>query len=311
MPTPVLEVSDVHRSFGRVEALRGVSLTVDEGEMFGLLGPNGAGKTTLLSILACLSDPSSGTVRLFGKPLVRTDLSLRRAVGLATQDVSLYGELTGRENLAFFGKLYGLYGTDLTRRVDEVLAFTALADRADDRVGTYSGGMKRRLNLGAAVVHRPRILLLDEPTTGVDPQSRNHIFEEVRALNASGVTVIYTSHYMEEVEALCPRLAILDHGRVIACDTRVNLLKMLDGTLVVRVTRELQAVEARARELPGVKVLLAKGESLTLGTDDVASTTLRIVELLRELNVELTGLETKSPTLEQVFLHLTDTAVRD
>jgi ABC-2 type transport system ATP-binding protein len=311
MPTHVLEVSEVHRSFGRVEALRGVSLTVDEGEMFGLLGPNGAGKTTLLSILACLTDPSSGSVRLFGKPLVRTDLALRRAVGLATQDVSLYAELTGRENLAFFGKLYGLGGAELSKRVDEVLAFTALADRADDRVGTYSGGMKRRLNLGAAVVHRPRILFLDEPTTGVDPQSRNHIFEEVRALNAAGVTVIYTSHYMEEVEALCPRLAILDHGQVIACDTRANLLKMLDGTLVVRVARELEAVGLRARGLPGVKVLSAESETLTLATDDVTSTTLRIVELLRELDVELTGLESKPPTLEQIFLHLTDTAVRD
>jgi ABC-2 type transport system ATP-binding protein len=294
-----------------MEALRGVSLTVSEGEMFGLLGPNGAGKTTLLSILACLIDPSSGTVRLFGKPLVRTDLSLRRVVGLATQDVSLYGELTGRENLAFFGKLYGLSGADLSKRVDEVLAFTALADRADDRVGTYSGGMKRRLNLGAAVVHRPRILLLDEPTTGVDPQSRNHIFEEVRTLNAAGVTVIYTSHYMEEVESLCPRIAILDRGQVIACDTREKLLKKLNGTLIVRVARELQAVEGRAKQLPGVNVISAANESLTLATEDVTTTTLRIVELLRELNVELIGLESRSPTLEQVFLHLTDTAVRD
>jgi ABC-2 type transport system ATP-binding protein len=311
MPTPVLEISDVRRSFGHVEALRGVSFNVDEGEMFGLLGPNGAGKTTLLSILACLSDSSSGSVRLFGKPLVRTDLALRRVVGLATQDISLYGELTARENLAFFGKLYGLSGADLSTRVDEVLAFTALADRAEDRVGTYSGGMRRRLNLGAAVVHRPRILFLDEPTTGVDPQSRNHIFDEVRALNAAGVTVIYTSHYMEEVEALCPRLAILDHGKVIACDTRTNLLKLLDGTLVVRIARNMQVVERRAGQLPGVKVLSAENDMLTLATGDVTATTLRIVELLRELDVGLTGLEPKAPTLEQVFLHLTDRAVRD
>jgi ABC-2 type transport system ATP-binding protein len=308
---PVLEVTDVRKHFGPVEALRGVSLAVDEGEMFGLLGPNGAGKTTLLSILAGLLDPDSGSARLFGRPLARNDFELKRSIGIATQDVSLYGELTARENLEFFGRLYGMRGPDLTRRVAEVLEFTALAERAGDRVGTYSGGMKRRLNLGAAVVHRPRILYLDEPTTGVDPQSRNHIFEEVRALNAGGVTVIYTSHYMEEVQALCPRIAILDRGRVIACDTRTNLLRMLDGTLAVRVGGDPAAVAGRVGRLPGVKVESVEGDTLTLAAADVHAVTLQVVAVLRELGVELTGLEAHEPTLEKVFLHLTDTKVRD
>ena len=307
----VLEVIDVHKRFGPVEALRGVSLSVDEGEMFGLLGPNGAGKTTLLNILACLMDPSSGSARLFGKSLVRDDLSLRRAIGLATQDVSLYGELSARENLKFFGKLYGMHGAGLTNRVNEVLEFTALKDRADDRVTTFSGGMRRRLNLGVAVVHRPRILFLDEPTTGVDPQSRNHIFAEVRSLNTAGVNVIYTSHYMEEVQALCPRIAILDHGEIIACDTRENLLHQLDGTLMVKVARDLPAVAERAGRLPGVKVLSADGDRLKLAAADINSATLQVIEILRELNIELTGLDAKEPTLEQVFLRLTDTTVRD
>src|SRR5262245_26991371 len=311
MPSPVLDVTDVHKSFGTVEALRGVSLSVNEGEMFGLLGPNGAGKTTLLNILACLMEPSAGSARLFGKPLVREDLSLRRAIGLATQDVSLYGELTARENLEFFAKLYGLHEAELTNRVNEVLEFTALKDRADDRVGTYSGGMRRRLNLGVAVVHRPRILFLDEPTTGVDPQSRNHIFAEVRSLNAVGVTVIYTSHYMEEVQALCPRIAILDYGRIIACDTRENLLRQLDGTLILRVARDLPAVAERAGHLSGVKVLSAEGDTLKLSAADVNAATLQVVAILCELGIELTGLDAREPTLEQVFLHLTDTAVRD
>jgi ABC-2 type transport system ATP-binding protein len=310
MPS-VLEVIDVHKRFGPVEALRGVSLTVDEGEMFGLLGPNGAGKTTLLNILACLIEPSAGSARLFEKPLVRSNLSLRRSIGLATQDVALYAELTARENLEFFGKLYGIHGSELTKRVDEVLEFTALKDRADDRVGTYSGGMRRRLNLGAAVVHRPRILYLDEPTTGVDPQSRNHIFEEVRSLNAAGVTVIYTSHYMEEVQALCPRIAILDHGRIIACDTRENLLRQLEGTLTVRIAGDLSAVAERAGRLPGVKVLSADGDTLKLSATDVNAATVQVVGILCDLGVEMTALERKEPTLEQVFLHLTDTAVRD
>jgi ABC-2 type transport system ATP-binding protein len=307
----VLEVTDVRKHYGPVEALCGVSLAVEEGEMFGLLGPNGAGKTTLLSILAGLLDPSSGSARVLGRLLDRNDFELKRGIGIATQDVSLYGELTGRENLEFFGRLYGMRGPDLTRRVAEVLEFTALTERANDRVGTYSGGMKRRLNLGAAVVHRPRILYLDEPTTGVDPQSRNHIFEEVRALNAAGVTVIYTSHYMEEVEALCPRIAILDRGRVIACDTRTNLLRLLDGTLTVRVDRNLAAVAERVGGLPGVKVLAAEGDSLTLSAPDAKALTLQVVAILRELGVGLTGLEAHEPSLEKVFLHLTDTKVRD
>jgi len=311
MAPPVLEVTDVRKHYGPIEALRGVSLSVEEGEMFGLLGPNGAGKTTLLSILACLIDPSAGSVRLFGKPLDRHDFETRRRIGIATQDTSLYPELTARENLAFFGQLYGLRGPDLAKRVDEVLTFTALTDRADDRVSTYSGGMRRRLNLGAAVVHRPRLLYLDEPTTGVDPQSRHHIFQEVRSLNAAGVTVIYTSHYMEEVEALCPRIAILDYGSVIACDTRTNLLRRLDGTLTVRVARDLPAVAERAGQLPGVKVLAAEGDTLTLAAADVREVTVRVVAILRDLGVELTGLEEKEPTLEKVFLHLTDTTVRD
>lgn len=311
MASPVLEVTDVRKSYGTIEALRGVSLSVEEGEMFGLLGPNGAGKTTLLSILACLIDPSAGSARLFGKPLDRHDFELRRRIGIATQDMSLYPELTARENLTFFGQLYGLRGSDLAKRVDEVLTFTALTDRADDRVSTYSGGMRRRLNLGAAVVHRPRLLYLDEPTTGVDPQSRFHIFEEVRSLNAAGVTVIYTSHYMEEVQQLCPRIAILDHGSVIACDTRTNLLRRLDGTLTVRVARDLPAVAERVGQLPGVKVLSSEGDTLTLAATDVHELTVRVVAVLRELGVELTWLDAKEPTLEQVFLHLTDTTVRD
>jgi linearmycin/streptolysin S transport system ATP-binding protein len=311
MAAPVLEVTDVRKTYGPIEALRGVSLTVEEGEIFGLLGPNGAGKTTLLNVLACLIDPSAGSVRLFGKPLDRGDFETRRRIGIATQDVSLYPELTARENLTFFGQLYGLRGPDLAKRVNEVLTFTALPDRADDRVGTYSGGMRRRLNLGAAVVHRPRLLFLDEPTTGVDPQSRHHIFEEVRALNAAGVTVIYTSHYMEEVQALCPRIAILDHGSVIACDTRTNLLRMLDGTLTVRIRGDLPPVANRAKQLPGVRVLAAEGDTLTLAAADMRELTVRVVAILHELGVELTGMEISEPTLEKVFLHLTDTTVRD
>ena len=228
---PLVEVRDLTKRFGSLDALAGVSFDIEAGELFGLLGPNGAGKSTLIAIMSGLATATSGSVRLLGG---EPDDN-REAIGLAPQELALYPDLSARENLTFFGKLYGLNGPSLAERVDSVLATIGLSDRAQDRAGTYSGGMKRRLNLGAAIVHRPRIVFLDEPTVGVDPQSRTHIFEEVRRLNAAGTTVVYTSHYMEEVQALCRRVGILDHGKLIACDTVAGLLQTLGGTIVLRI----------------------------------------------------------------------------
>lgn len=311
MPPPFLDVRNVQKHYGATQALRGVSFTVEAGELFGLLGPNGAGKTTLLSIIACLSDPTAGEVCIDGKRLNRRDLSQRRMIGIGTQDLAVYAELTARENLAFFGKLYGLRGSELAKRIDEVLELTALRDRADHRVATFSGGMKRRLNLGVAVIHRPRLLLLDEPTTGVDPQSRNHIFERVRELNAAGMTVIYTSHYMEEVQTLCPRLAIMDHGRSIACDTLTNLLRSIDGTIQLTVARDAATVAERLRTLPSVRNALTNADAITLACSDTAAALVGAVNLLREMNIELREVKTQEPSLEQVFLHLTEKSLRD
>ena len=223
MVASILELVGIRKSFGCTEALAGANLNVASGELFGLLGPDGAGKTTLFAILAGLSGPNSGSVKLFGHPFGQTSRSARHSVGLATQDLAIYPELTAPENLRFFGRLYGLRDPDSFTRIDEMLEMVELKDRADQR----AGGMKRRLNLAVALVHRSKLLLLDEPTTGVDPQSRNHIFERVRSLNADGLTVIYTSHYTEEVQSLCPRIGILDHGKMIAwlpygnCNARV------------------------------------------------------------------------------------------
>ena len=222
MAEPLLTIRDVHKRYGPIEALSGVSFDVHAGELFGLLGPNGAGKTTLLSIVSCLLEATSGEVRILGHTASTSDRQLRRSIGIVPQELAVYGELNVRENLNFFGSLYGISGEALSRRVDEVLAAVGLTDRANDRVQHFSGGMKRRLNLGAAIVHQPRLLLLDEPTTGVDPQSRNHIFEEVRRLADQGVAIVYTSHYIEEVQTLCSRVGIIDHGRLIACDALPN-----------------------------------------------------------------------------------------
>jgi ABC-2 type transport system ATP-binding protein len=306
-----LEVRELRKRYGPTVALDGVSFTVAEGEIFGLLGPNGAGKTTLLSILSCLLEASAGEARLLGRPVSLVDRELRRWIGIVPQELAIYGELTARENLSFFGELYGLAGPLLHRRVEEVLAASGLEDRADDRVDTFSGGMKRRLNLGAGLVHEPRLLLLDEPTAGVDPQSRNHLFEEIRRVNRAGVTIIYTSHYMEEVQALCTRMGIMDHGRLIACDTLPGLLRLIPGVIRFQGSRLTPALRNRIGQLPGVRLLDRNHDALELACEDVKATLFPIVSLLNEHQVEPASLELEEPNLERVFLALTGRELRD
>jgi ABC-2 type transport system ATP-binding protein len=311
MASPALEVVDVRKRYGPATALHGVSFEVAAGELFGLLGPNGAGKTTLLSIVSSLLEPTAGEVRIFGRRVTPRDRNLRRLVGIVPQELAIYSELTARENLHFFGELYGLHGASLRQRVAAILAAMGLEEPADRRVDTFSGGMKRRLNLGAALVHQPRLLLLDEPTTGVDPQSRNHVFEEVRRLNAAGVTIVYTSHYMEEVQALCPRIGIMDHGRLIACDTLPALLRQLQGLIRLRVPRMTPLLNERVQRLPHVTRAETKDGELLLECGDVKVTLVQLVSLLNELQLPLEGLETEEPNLERVFLHLTGRGLRD
>lgn len=311
MPEPVLEITDLRKRYGTTDALNGVSLTVESGELFGLLGPNGAGKTTLLSIAAGLTRADSGTVKLFGTLFTRDDREPRRLIGLGTQDLSIYPDLTARENLRFFGKLYGLGAKELSTRVEGVLSAVGLTDRANDRVATFSGGMKRRLNLAAAIVHGPKLLLLDEPTTGVDPQSRNHIFEQVKALNAAGLTVIYCSHYMEEVQTLCPRIAILDGGLVRVCDTLPNLLKRLDATVRVTVANAPADFAERLAAIPGVRRVEAADGDFRLVVEDTGSVLAKIASACADSGVELTAASTSEPTLERVFLSLTGRELRD
>jgi ABC-2 type transport system ATP-binding protein len=311
MTAPILEVVDLTKRYGATVALGGVSFTVREGEIFGLLGPNGAGKTTLLSIASGLLDPSSGKVRMRGRDALPLDAEQRRRVGIVPQELAIYGELTARENLAFFGQLYGIDGDELEDRVSQILAAVGLAERADAKAATFSGGMKRRLNFGVALVHRPAILYLDEPTAGVDPQSRNHLFEEIRRINESGTTIVYTSHYMEEVEALCSRVGIIDQGRLIACDTLPNLLGLMVGSIRVRLSTVSTALLKRLDEIPDVAWTQSGSQTLALECRDVKATLLRLISMLAEQNVELIKLETQEPNLEGVFLHLTGRGLRD
>jgi ABC-2 type transport system ATP-binding protein len=311
MSSAILEVQELRKCYGDVTALAGVSFAVADGEMFGLLGPNGAGKTTLLSIISSLLEPTAGSVQLLGRRLTGGDRDVRRLIGIVPQELALYGELTAAENVSFFGRLYGLSGEPLQRRVAEVLEWVGLQDRANERARTFSGGMQRRLNLGLGLVHEPRLLLLDEPTTGVDPQSRNHIFREVRRLNTEGLTVVYTSHYMEEVQALCPRIGIMDHGRLIACDSLAGLLRQHDGLIRFRVAQLTPALRERLKQLPNTRLTEQAAPELELHCRDVKTALVQLVSLLKEMGVELTGLETEEPNLERVFLHLTGRELRD
>jgi ABC-2 type transport system ATP-binding protein len=307
----MLEVRNLRKDYGPTPALAGISFTVNKGELFGLLGPNGAGKTTLMSIVAGLLDRTAGQIVLDGKEFHRRDRELRRLIGIVPQELAIYNELTARENLRFFGQLYSLAGAELETRVEAILMAVALADRADQRAGAFSGGMKRRLNLGASLVHAPKILLLDEPTTGVDPQSRNHIFEEVRRLNALGITIVYTSHYMEEVQALCPRVGIIDHGKLIACDAVRNLLAQLPSRLRLSARSLSEGARTRLRSLGDGRVTFPSAESIEIECGDVKRLLLQLVPILSEEQVEMTGLETEEPNLERVFLHLTGRGLRD
>jgi ABC-2 type transport system ATP-binding protein len=233
MTEPILVAQDLYKSYGDVRAVDGVSLQVAAGEVFGLLGPNGAGKTTTISMLTGLVEPDGGKITVDGLDLKTDANQVKSKLGLVPQELALYPTLSARQNLTFFGRIYGLKGKDLSQRVDEVLETIGLTERANDAVKGYSGGMKRRVNIGAGLLHKPQVLFLDEPTVGVDPQSRNAIFESVEALNRAGMSVIYTTHYMEEAQRLCHRVAIVDEGRVIALDTPTALIRSLGGGVVI------------------------------------------------------------------------------
>jgi len=305
-----LVVDRLVKRFGTFEAVRGVSFSVVPGEVFGLLGPNGAGKTTTLSMLATLLPPTSGDARVFGPSIVTEVAAVRRLVGLAPQEIGLYPELTARENLTFFGRLYGLSGPALRQRTDELLALVGLAGRADDRVRTHSGGMQRRLNLACALVHRPRLLMLDEPTAGVDPQSREHVLDAIRALAAEGTAVLYTTHYMEEAEQLCDRIAIMDEGRVVATGTLPELLRLLGLGDIIELHGAI-ATEPRLRTIPGLQKIDAEPGRAHLFVDDASQALGAVAALVAERPGALDTLDVRPVDLKQLFMHLTGKSLRD
>jgi ABC-2 type transport system ATP-binding protein len=295
-------------------AVDDVSFQINEGEIFSLLGPNGAGKTTTISILSCLLKPDGGEVAVGGFSVQRESEKVKALIGMVPQDIALYDDLTGRENLVFWGRMYGLRGTTLDKRVDEVLELIGLADRQKDRVGKYSGGMKRRVNIGAALLHKPRFLYLDEPTVGIDPQSRRSILDGVKDLNAAGVTVLYTTHYMEEAQELSDRIGIMDKGKMIALGTQAELVRLVGERTRIDLALDhgAESLAAQWRNLPGVSTVSeVENERLWLGADDANKLMPKLFETSRSAGARIVEISLAEPNLEMVFLHLTGRALRD
>ena len=326
----ILEAENLVKKYGENVAVKGISFTMQEGEVFGLLGPNGAGKSTTISMLTCLFPPTEGSIRIYGHDITKEANQVKRLIGIVPQDLALYPTLSARDNLTFYGQMYGLGGADLKQRVETVLQYVSMTDRAKDPVKTYSGGMKRRINLAVGLIHSPRILFLDEPTVGVDPQSRNHIFESVERLNhEQGMSILYTSHYMEEVERLCHRVAIVDRGQIIAMDTPKNLVAMLGGGILqIGMLKANENVRQAVEKLSEVKsatysVGVEPEADQDTATSPARKTILKVearqqangalvqvIELFNELNIPMLSVETLEPNLETVFLHLTGKSLR-
>jgi len=334
---PILEVDGLVKKFGDFEAVKGVSFQVEEGEVFGLLGPNGAGKTTTISMLTGIIPPTSGTARIGGYDIVKESHKVKKLNGLVPQDLALYQTLSARANVNFFGRIYGMRGRELKERADDVLSIVGLTERANGTVEKFSGGMKRRVNIAAGLVHQPRLLFLDEPTVGVDPQSRNNIFESVMRLNRErGMSIIYTSHYMEEVELLCSRVAIIDQGVIIAMDTVKNLIAILGGGVIQVGLRQVDdKILADLAALPAVKsaslmplpvasapanveegpaplpALETAVRVVKIECENSQQALVNLINYLNDANLTIASLETLEPNLESVFLHLTGKKLRE
>ena len=308
----IAKMDSVVKRYGDTLALDHLNLEVTEGEILGLLGPNGAGKTTAIKTLCGLIDADSGETTVFGQRQSVKNLKPRRQMGLVTQEITVFTELSAAENLRYFGGLYGLRGAELTANVKEMLEFVGLSDRAKQRPGKFSGGMQRRLNIACALVHKPKFVIMDEPTVGIDPQSRNHILESVKKIAENGTTVLYTSHYMEEVQAICDKISIMDAGRVITEGTLDELVGRIQHEHKVHLSAIMpsEALEADLKAIAGVKHVAVNGKDYIITSASDSGNVGRIMEIAQR-HGGVTSFTEEKPNLEHVFLTLTGKNLRD
>ena len=308
-----IRVVDLKRHFGEIKAVDGVSFTVDKGEIFSLLGPNGAGKSTTISMLSCLLQPEGGDAWVMGHSINKDPQAVKGEIGVVPQEIALYEDLSARENLVFWGKMYGLRGAPLKQRVDEVLDMVGLTDRQKERVSKYSGGMKRRVNIGIALLHTPPVIIMDEPTVGIDPQSRRHILDGVLALNHDGATILYTTHYMEEAQELSDQIAIMDRGKLIASGSHRELVEIVgeQDRIDLVLSREAGEVVEEWGRIEGIAQVSASDSSSCLLVDDSNLVLPRVFEVASAADLRINSVEIQEPNLETVFLHLTGRELRD
>ena len=312
---PILEVQSLAKNYGDFQAVKGISFNIEEGEIFSLLGPNGAGKTTTISMLSTLYTPTSGDATIGGHSVTKDPMAVRGVIGVVPQDLALYEDLTARENLIFWGQMYNLSGKSLNRRVDEVLEQIGLTDKARNRVKTYSGGMKRRVNIGVGLLHKPRLLFMDEPTVGIDPQSRRAILDTVKDLNKQGMTLLYTTHYMEEAEELSNRVGIIDHGELIAIGSQKELIQQVgqSETLILHISEndDPEALVIAFKGIEGVLETNVIDHEVSVITPSAKDVLASVVSKANERGIKIRSIDIREPNLEAVFLHLTGRALRD
>jgi ABC-2 type transport system ATP-binding protein len=308
-----IRADNLHKYYDEVKAVKGVDFEIQAGEIFSLLGPNGAGKSTIISMLSCLLRPTKGNAWVMGHSIKDNPQSVKTALGVVPQEIALYPDLTARENLNFWGKMYGMRGKELNQRIDQILEVIGLSDRQNDKVETFSGGMKRRVNIGVALIHKPDLIIMDEPTVGIDPQSRRHILDNVKQLNTQGMTVLYTTHYMEEAQELSDHIAIMDKGEVIAYGTHDELVKIvgeLDRIDLMTNTLADQIIDTW-KDINGVHNVTSENGTITLLVQDSNLVLPELFQSAAESDVRITSVEIQEPNLEAVFLHLTGRALRN
>lgn len=308
-----VEVKGLKKFYKDVKAVNGVDFSIQSGEIFSLLGPNGAGKTTTINVLTGLFPPNAGDALIFGHSIKKEPLKAKALMGVVPQEIALYEDLSARENLVFWGKLYGLRGKQLQKRVDEVLELIGLRDRQRQRISKYSGGMKRRVNIGIALLHLPKLVIMDEPTVGIDPQSRRHILDNVLQLNKQGMTVLYTTHYMEEAQELSSHIAIMDQGRIVANGTHAELVKLVgeQDRVELALSQDGGKVLKEWKKVKGVSKVDQEDEKIVLLVNDSNAVLPELFKIANQQNARIASIAIHEPNLETVFLHLTGKALRD